>query len=122
MAKAKKGKKAAKGAASTASQEGSVLVTMRGSYGYTDPETKQRRYYGPGDVEVPAGLAKALGLKVKEVTRASKAAKAKPDSNPAKPPETGGAADATDSGAQAGASDAGAGDADSNPGSNTAGQ
>ena len=33
-------------------------VKLNGTYGYGRP----RRYYGPGLVEVPEGLARALGL------------------------------------------------------------
>lgn len=40
-----------------------VTATLSGSYGYFDPETEERRYYGPGiDIEIPHGLALTLGL------------------------------------------------------------
>ncbi len=38
------------------------LVDLAGSYGYLDPATGERRYYGPGRVDVPAGLLPSLGL------------------------------------------------------------
>lgn len=34
------------------------IVILKGTYGYGRP----RRYYGPGTVDVPEGLARALGL------------------------------------------------------------
>lgn len=36
-----------------------VKVNLKGRYGYGRPRT----YYGPGETEVPEGLAAALGLK-----------------------------------------------------------
>jgi hypothetical protein len=42
-----------------------VKVNLSSSYGYRDPVTGQRKYYGPGKgIEVPAGLANTLGLEV----------------------------------------------------------
>lgn len=38
-------------------------ATLRSSFGYRDPATGKRRYYGPGeDIDVPEGLARTLGL------------------------------------------------------------
>ncbi|RJQ32794.1 MAG: helix-hairpin-helix domain-containing protein [Peptococcaceae bacterium] len=43
-----------------------VKVTLTGSYGYKAPG-QSRKYYGPGlDIEVPEGLAMALGLPVSD--------------------------------------------------------
>ncbi len=42
-----------------ADSEKKVSVTLRRTYGY------QGTYYGPGDAEVPQGLADALGLSAK---------------------------------------------------------
>lgn len=40
-------------------------VNLRSSYGYLDPATGKRTYYGPGQgIEVPQGLIHTLGLKV----------------------------------------------------------
>lgn len=42
-------------------------VNLTSSFGYMDPITRERRYYGPGQgVEVPQGLVDALGLDVIE--------------------------------------------------------
>jgi len=38
------------------------LVDLVGSYGYLDPTTGERRYYGPGRVNVPDELLQSLGL------------------------------------------------------------
>lgn len=38
------------------------IVDLVGSYGYLDPITGERRYYGPGQVDVPDGLLQSLGL------------------------------------------------------------
>lgn len=40
-------------------------VNLTASYGYRDPITRQRKYYGPGQgIDVPQGLVDALGLDV----------------------------------------------------------
>lgn len=40
-----------------------VKATLTGSYGYRDPISGVRKYYGPGiGIEVPEGLAKTLGV------------------------------------------------------------
>lgn len=40
-------------------------VNLTSSFGYMDPITRERHYYGPGQgIEVPPGLADALGLDV----------------------------------------------------------
>ena len=38
------------------------IVNLVGSYGYLDPTTGERKYYGPGQVNVPEGLFQSLGL------------------------------------------------------------
>lgn len=44
--------------------EDRVTVKMGNTIGFTDLETRQTTYYGPGDaVSVPARLARALGVK-----------------------------------------------------------
>jgi hypothetical protein len=40
-----------------------VKATLKNSYGYRDPATGIRRYYGPGEVDIPEGLARTLGIK-----------------------------------------------------------
>ena len=60
------------------------LVKLNGTYGYGRP----RRYYGPGLVDVPEGLARALGLTpLPEVTEAEPAAT--PQSDVPEVPEIG---------------------------------
>jgi hypothetical protein len=40
-----------------------VKANLKSSYGYLDPETGERTYYGPGkDIDIPEGLAMTLGL------------------------------------------------------------
>lgn len=57
-----------------------VTVKLSGSFGYTNPEDRSFRYYGPGVVEVPLGLARALGLApmYPEATAAKPAPKEQP--------------------------------------------
>ena len=39
-----------------------VKATLNSSYGYLDPKTGARKYYGPGkDIDIPYGLALTLG-------------------------------------------------------------
>lgn len=38
-------------------------ATLTSSFGYRDPFTGERKYYGPGvDIEIPDGLARTLGI------------------------------------------------------------
>lgn len=40
-------------------------VNLSASYGYRDPITRERKYYGPGQgIDVPQGLVDTLGLNV----------------------------------------------------------
>jgi len=40
-----------------------VKAILKNSYGYRDPVTGERTYYGPGEVDIPEGLARTLGVK-----------------------------------------------------------
>lgn len=56
-------------------------VNLNATYGYRDPATGERRYYGPGQgIEAPQGLVDTLGLEV--VAAPAEAEQAQPDGTP----------------------------------------
>lgn len=67
-----------------ASKPGFVRVTLKGSFGYGTPPV----YYGPGEVDAPEGLARALGL-LSEARDASSAKPAVKPKAPAAEPKSG---------------------------------